>query len=137
MNLKQIQEQLNNLQEQIKLLINEPFNWEAAPVIGNINGVTWVLGPESNKQLSWDDAIEWCKSVGGELPPREILFLCYLNEELIKEFESSYYWSSTEGGAVYAWYQSFDGGGQGYYGKYGSNYVRAVRRFPFDAEFVK
>ena len=128
MNIKQIQEQLNNLQEQIKLLINEPFNWEAAPVIGNINGVTWVLGPESDEQLTWDDAIEWCKSVGGELPPRDILLLCYLNEEIRKEFKSSHYWSSTEDGANDAWSQYFNTGVQYYFGKNGSYYVRAVRR---------
>ena len=43
-------------------------------------------------------------------------------------FASDVYWSSTEGGADYAWIQDFGNGAQGDNVKYGSNYVRAVRR---------
>jgi hypothetical protein len=45
-------------------------------------------------------------------------------------FGPDYYWSSTEGSANKAWFQSFDGGGQTTNIKYFSYYVRAVRRIP-------
>ena len=110
------------------MIIEETFNWKDAPVIVNINGVTWVLGQESDEQLTWDDAIAWCKLVGGELPPREILLHCYLNDSIKQEFKSDFYWSSTEGNAGNAWIQYFVNGSQGNYYKYDSYYVRAVRR---------
>ena len=118
------QAQINNLQEQ--------FNWEEAPVIVNINGVTWLLGQESDKKLNWEEAISWCESVGGELPSREILLHCYMNEAIKKEFASFNYWSSTEFNAGSAWYQNFFNGFQGYFNKNGSYYVRAVRRLVID-----
>jgi hypothetical protein len=114
--------------EQSKMNIEETFNWDNAPVIVNINGVTWLLGQESDEQLEWKDAIEWCKSVGGELPPREILLHCYMNDSIKQEFKSNLYWSSTEFGAGYAWFQGFSNGGQVYGDKDDSDYVRAVRR---------
>jgi hypothetical protein len=43
-------------------------------------------------------------------------------------FASSFYWSSTEYGAKYAWSQYFGNGTQDGYGKNDSLYVRAVRR---------
>jgi hypothetical protein len=44
-------------------------------------------------------------------------------------FASDFYWSSTEHGASYAWFQVFNDGGQGSGGnKTNSFYVRAVRR---------
>ena len=104
------------------------FNWDNAPVICELNGSKWLLGQESDEQLTWNDAIEWCKSVGGELPPREILLHCYLNDSIKQEFKSNYYWSSTENDADVAWYQYFNGGYQFNGGKGLSAYVRAVRR---------
>ena len=126
------QEQINNLQEQFDFLIKDQFNWEEAPVICELNGVTWLLGQESDKKLNWEEAISWCESVGGELPSREILLHCYMNEAIKKEFASTNYWSSTEDDANGAWTQNFGNGGQGNYYKNGSNYVRAVRRLVVD-----
>jgi len=45
------------------------------------------------------------------------------------KISDNYYWSSSEAGASYAWLQFFDGGGQDYYGKDATSYVRPVRAF--------
>jgi hypothetical protein len=44
-------------------------------------------------------------------------------------FADNFYWSSTEGGANYAWLQYFLVGGQGDVSKYFTYYVRAIRAF--------
>jgi len=63
------------------------------------------------------------------LPSIYELNLMYLQKATIGGFGSSYYWSSTEYGNVYAWAQYFDSGGQVGNGKIGTGYVRAVRAF--------
>jgi len=45
--------------------------------ICTLNGVKWVLGEEAENPLTWDEAIEWCKSIGQELPPIEVLLMAY------------------------------------------------------------
>ena len=128
MNIKEIKEQINKLQEQVNLLERTKFNWEDAPTIVEINGSRWVLGPEAPEELNWQDAVAWCKSVGGRLPSREVLLMCYVNDDIKKEFTATYYWSSTEFTAAYAWGQNFGNGYQSSYGKATANIVRAVRR---------
>jgi hypothetical protein len=44
-------------------------------------------------------------------------------------FSTSYYWSSSEYGANFAWAQEFDGGDQSYSNKVSARYVRPVRAF--------
>jgi len=109
--------------------IQQPYDWENAPVICELNGSKWILGPEADEEeLDWDAAIEWCTSVGGELPPREVLLMCYMNEDIKKEFAATCCWSSTEFTATSAWYQFFTNGSQNYGIKAIATYVRAVRR---------
>jgi hypothetical protein len=128
--IKEIQEQINKLQEQVNLLTIEKttFNWDDAPTIVDINGSRWVLGQEAPEELNWNDAVAWCESVGGLLPPRNILLECYMNKEIRDLFTATTYWSSTEFTATYAWAQFFFNGLQ--YGnvKTYATYVRAVRR---------
>jgi len=44
-------------------------------------------------------------------------------------FAAGIYWSSSEDGANFAWYQNFSNGNQNNSGKYGTYYVRPVRAF--------
>ena len=131
MNIKQ---EIKDLQARVALLEqqlidDEHYDWDDAPVICQLNGFEYRLGPESSDELNWHDAIDWCKSVGGELPSREVLLICYVNEAIRNHFAASYYWSSTEASATAAWYQGFGNGYQyTYANKSGSSYVRAVRR---------
>ena len=126
--LNNIQKQITALQEQLDNLNKGDYDWDNAPIICELNGFKWLLGPKAPFSLNWNDAIEWCKRVGGELPPRDILLLSYMKEEIKKEFAATYYWSSTEFSATVAWNQYFINGNQNYGTKTNSFYVRAVRR---------
>jgi hypothetical protein len=104
------------------------YNWDKAPTICELDGYRWVLGPEAEDAMNWDAATEWCKSVGGVLPPRAVLFLAYLNEDIKRSFANDYYWSSSEYDSDSAWYQSFYSGYQSYNGnKSDTCLVRAVK----------
>ncbi|MCF8255734.1 MAG: DUF1566 domain-containing protein [Bacteroidia bacterium] len=63
------------------------------------------------------------------LPSKYELNLLYLQKTAVGGFASAYYWSSTEGNNYNAWWQYFDGGGQGIYLKTSTDRVRAVRAF--------
>jgi hypothetical protein len=119
------------IREAEKLLAQEEiktFNWEEAPTICVINGYRWQLGPEADKKLNWQDARDWCVSVGGELPPRNILLQCFLDENIKPLFKEEWYWSSTYYSATYAWVQFFSNGNQLNNAKTYNLYVRAVRK---------
>lgn len=99
-------------------------------IICTLNGVQWALGEESEKLLNWNAALTWCKSIGQELPPREVLLIAYLSPEIKGSFANNFYWSSTDNDtdSDYAWAQYFDDGYQNQYNKYNIFAVRAVRR---------
>jgi len=66
------------------------------------------------------------------LPSKYELNLLYLQRNTVGGFASGDYWSSSEGSSSYygyAWEQSFFNGGQSYYDKPNTCYVRAVRAF--------
>jgi len=96
--------------------------------ICTLNGIKWVLGEEAPQPMNWNDAKNWCQSIGQELPPREVLLLAYLNPEKRGGFAINLYWSSTEISSYLAWLQDFGDGSQ-YSGSKGYAYrVRAVRK---------
>ncbi len=128
-----IQQKIKDLENKIEALKAQKlanFNWNDAPIICELDGYRWHLGPEAEDELNWADAIKWSKLVGGELPPREVLLMCYINEDIKPSFKTSWYWSSAEFDAAHAWDQYFVSGGQGYGTKYDFHYVRAVRKCP-------
>jgi hypothetical protein len=112
---------------QIDALTNPVYDWSKSSVICELNGYKWLLGPEADEELDWDAAIEWCQTVGGELPPRTILLECYLNRNTEPLFEKVWYWSSTEFAEVNAWKQNFSSGSQNNNTKIYGGYVRAVK----------
>ena len=66
------------------------------------------------------------------LPSKDELNLMYTNLklELVGDFNSTIYWSSSEASANTAWYQTFMDGGQLSYDKdYAYGNVRAARAF--------
>jgi len=125
-----IQQKIKDLENQIEALKAQElsFNWNDAPVICELNGYRWHLGPEADKEMNWNDAIEWCQWVGGELPTRDILLQAYLNEDIKSEFKTEWYWSRTEFHATGAWTQTFFNGNQYYPTKTYYYYVRTVRK---------
>ena len=128
-----IQQKIIELQDQIDALKVEAaksFDWKSAPIICELNGFRWVLGFEADEEMKWADAKEWCQSVGGELPPRDILLQCYMNEDIKLLFRKDWYWSGTEFNATNAWLQDFSNGDQTNFNKTNYTYVRAVRKYP-------
>jgi hypothetical protein len=63
------------------------------------------------------------------LPSKDELNKLYLNKTAIGGFAPVYYWSSSEGNNLNAWFQYFDVGNQDVNNKLNPNYVRAVRAF--------
>jgi len=63
------------------------------------------------------------------LPSKDELNKLYINRASVGGFSTGTYWSSSESTANDAWYQLFDGGGQGGGSKPAAFYVRPVRAF--------
>ena len=142
---KQVQElsfQQDLNQEQLLAIINDgfkeikkkyeaaqkTFDWNNTPEICEINGFRWVLGQEADEEMNWAEAKAWCESVGGELPPRDILLQAYLSEDIKTIFQKNWYWSGTEVDATDAWVQFFANGNQVSSDKPYGYYVRAVKK---------
>ena len=79
--------------------------------------------------MNWEDAKKACEALGKgwRLPTIDELNIMYQNKSKISDFENSWYWSSSEYNSSFAWLQEFSTGGQNYYEKSSTNYVRAVR----------
>jgi hypothetical protein len=88
-----------------------------------------VLLPDRAEKVTWDQAVEFAKRAGGELPTRREQSLLFAN--LKSHFEAAWYWSGEqhESDGAYAWGQVFYYGSQ--YGIHKSYEGRAVavRRF--------
>ena len=83
---------------------------------------------EAPKALPWKEALEWAKSVGGELPTRKEQALMFANVPEL--FQPAAYWSSEQyaSDAEFAWYQGFLNGFQNFTLKSAEFRARAVRR---------
>lgn len=89
-----------------------------------------ILLPGDNDGASWQEQMDWAKSIGGDLPTRAELVIAY--EQHREHFKAAAYWSNTPdtdpGYSGCAWYQDFGYGDQ-YYGRQLSRFrARAVRR---------
>ena len=86
------------------------------------------IHPEE-KEGTWDEAVQYCKSLGEgwRLPTIQELWYIYEEKELKKEFSSASYWSSTDFIDINAWYFFFSIGLAGNSDKTSTCYVRAVR----------
>ena len=96
--------------------------------LSNTNAIIALYGAESNaatlaKNYNGGSYTDWY------LPSEDELNKLYLNRVSIGGFSSNYYWSSSENGATYAWYQNFGTGNQTNNSKSLPLYVRAVRSF--------
>lgn len=87
-----------------------------------------VLLSGATESVEWQDALDWAKSLGGDLPTRREQSLLFAN--LKEEFEQTWYWSNEQHASYsdYAWYQDFYDGYQSYWNKSDELRARAVRR---------
>lgn len=87
-----------------------------------------ILLPGDAEDLTWQEALEWAASIGGDLPNRIEQAMLFANHK--DEFKPTWYWSNTrhEGNPDYAWLQDVSDGGQGCSHKSSHTRARAVRR---------
>ena len=87
-----------------------------------------LLDADNDDDASWNDAMEWAKSIGGDLPDRieQSLLFAHLKDR----FKEDWYWSNTQhaSNSDYAWYQHFSNGIQDDSYKSAELRARAVRR---------
>jgi hypothetical protein len=81
--------------------------------------------------MNWNNAKAACDSLGNgwRLPNKEELTFLYQNKVRIGIFKFDIYWSSSEYGPGFAWFQSFGYGGQYPSYKQDAAYVRAIKAF--------
>lgn len=87
-----------------------------------------VLLPDDKDKINWEDAMDWAKEIGGDLPSRveqSILF-----DQFKDQFKTEWYWSNTQhaSDSDFAWCQHFYYGRQYYWYKTDPIRARAVRR---------
>jgi len=89
-----------------------------------------ILLPDAAKDLSWQAAMDWAASVGGELPDRVEGALLFAT--LKSEFVEDWYWTRETAAwhDGWAWYQYFYRGYQYRDPKDVQLRARAVRRLP-------
>lgn len=94
-----------------------------------------LLPATTDKGLTWQEAIDWAKSVGGELPTRFESAMLYANVR-DKIDQDYWYWTATPqaSGPAWAWGQSCSYGYQSTGLKGYLCRARAVRRVPLDDE---
>ncbi|KGC03468.1 hypothetical protein DM81_3442 [Burkholderia multivorans] len=89
-----------------------------------------ILLPGDNDRGTWQEQMEWAKSIGGDLPTRAELVIAY--EQHRDLFEKAAYWSNTPDDdpeyAGWAWCQTFGNGNQGSGAQTSRCRARAVRR---------
>ncbi|MDR9052112.1 DUF1566 domain-containing protein [Burkholderia multivorans] len=89
-----------------------------------------ILLPGDNDRGTWQEQMDWAKSVGGDLPTRAELVIAY--EQHRDLFQKAAYWSNTPDDdpdyAGWAWYQDFSYGSQDVIHQGCEFRARAVRR---------
>jgi hypothetical protein len=89
-----------------------------------------VLLPGDHDDTTWQAAMDWAKSINGELPSRTEQSLLYANCK--PQFKADWYWSGElyASAARSAWFQYFTSGAQGNLNVSYHCRARAVRRLP-------
>lgn len=86
-----------------------------------------ILLPGEKQDVSWQQAKDWAKSIGGDLPDRVESALLF--NTLKSEFSENCYWTNEAYGSSGAWVQYFSDGDVNCSYVYGYGFrARAVRR---------
>ena len=118
------------MQQLVTPPVNEGETYIGA--IGNKNGDVYhlILLPGDNDDASWKNAMDWAKSIGGDLPNRIEQAMLYAQHK--EEFKKDWYWSCEQHASVSysAWCQYFGTGNQNSSRIIAELRARAVRRLP-------
>ena len=109
----------------------QPFN--PSKIIGTPITIDDLVIAQNDfpKMMNWHDAKAACDSLGNgwRLPSKDELVFLFQNKYRIGVFKFDIYWSSSEYGTCYAWFQNLGYGGQYPSYKFDAAYVRAIRAF--------
>ena len=112
----------------LECYVNGPSFKKVGEIYGERGKYALYLAPkETEKELDWDEAVDYCKSLSGELPTLGELQFLYDNCK--EEFQDTGYWSSFHESAIDSWSMYFTNGNRpsGTLKTYRYR-VRAVRR---------
>ena len=143
-------EAIKSAHEQVAQMIakyeQQPFRWEEPIMVRAPNlapGELWlgvIISADGKKKhhiillpgvkigINWKNAMDWAKSIGGDLPDRAEGALLFA--VMKDEFDPEWYWLNEQHAlsSAFAWGQHFDDGGQSSYHEDGKFRGRAVRR---------
>ena len=122
--LIEIRNKIDSLIENCKL---ETRFEKVGEIYGEKGKYALYLSPKETEKkfITWYEAVDYCKSLGGELPTLGELEYLYDNHK--EEFQRTYYWSSSQG-STYSWLMVFRNGDRIGSAKTNRHRVRAVRR---------
>ena len=124
---KELVEIRNRIDNLIESYTNEREFKKVGELYGEKGKYALYLSPkETEKELGWDEAIKYCKSLGGELPT--IDELQYLYDNCKEELQPTVYWSSSQVSATTSWPMHFSTGSRLSLTKTQPLRVRAVKR---------
>jgi hypothetical protein len=89
------------------------------------------LDAKAPEQMPWKKAMEWAKSVGGQLPSRAVAALLFSVAQDL--FEPDWHWTNEPMGSSYAWHCDFDLGYQSYDSQSAEGCAVAVRLIPLNS----
>lgn len=101
--------------------------WLGVVIAGKKKEHIYLL-PGDNDPASWQEQMDWAKSIGGDLPNRieQAMLLALMKDQ----FKEAAYWSKEKhvSDSGCAWYQGFSDGHQDYSNPFSKLRARAVRR---------
>ena len=122
-----------NLNETVVNTFLRPVTLEGEIYAGSIinpdgTGHHVILLAGDKDDSNWQDAMDWAKELGGDLPNRVETALLFNQSK--DQFKSEWYWTNEQraSSSDYAWFQHFDDGYQYYDSKGYELRARAVRR---------
>lgn len=117
------------MEQQIQLPpLNEGETYLCGFIDANGDVTHTILLPGDHNHATWQEQMDWAKSIGGDLPTR--VELAVANEKYRSQFMPNWYWSNEESTEQpgWAWFQTFTLGYQNVTPVDTKYRARAVRR---------
>jgi hypothetical protein len=113
---------------EIELQAGEHYAGTVLDENGHVKHHVVLMAAKPDGRLTWQGAMDWAASVGGELPSRQEQALLYANCK--SQFEAEWYWSNQqhETNGSSAWHCNFGNGNQTSNHESFEGCARAVRR---------
>ena len=123
--LLEIRDRIDGL---LECYVNGPSFKKVGEIYGErrSNYILYLSPKETEKELNWYNAMEYCKSLEGTLPTLGELQFLYDNCK--EEFQPTFYWSSSQDSDTLSWLMGFYAGYKYQNFKISLSRVRPIRR---------